>query len=184
MLLSLLFFLIIATTRQSNADAKVALNDVLVKNAKQYFVESGTNRSAGSVQTREQMCKILLNNANMKDLTPYLISDHFIANELNIPRRLVRTYWNNVTLLKDIKPAAESKGLSKNHFIYKHINLAQLIVKFWIEHSTPSPNKKDVALKHSRSERPGDHSRVKPGNGHTNYIKCNYKPQCQTDQRR
>ena len=83
--LSLIFFLIMATTRLSNADAKTALNDVLVKNAKQYFVESGTNRSAGSVQTREQMCTILLNNANMKDLTHDMISDYFIANELNIP---------------------------------------------------------------------------------------------------
>ena len=180
--ISLIFFLIMATTRLSNADAKTALNDVLVKNAKQYFVESGTNRSAGSVQTREQMCKILLNNANMKDLTPDLISDHFIANELNIPRRLVRTYRNNMTPLKDIKPAAKPKGLSKNHFIYKHNDLAQRIVKFWIEHSTPSPNKKDVVHKHS--DRPGDHSRVKPGNGRANYIKCNYKPRCQTDQRR
>ena len=169
--ISLIFFLIMATTRLSNADAKTALNDVLVKNAKQYFVESGTNRSAGSVQTWDQMCKILLNNANMKDLTPDLISDHFIANELNIPRCLVRTYRNNMTPLKDIKPAAKPKGLSKNHFIYKHNDLAQCIVKFWIEHSTPSPNKKDVVHKHS--DRPGDHSRVKPGTGRANYIKCN-----------
>ena len=92
------------------------------------------------------MRKILLNNANMimKELTPDIISDKFIANELNIPRCLVHTFWNNETPLKDIKPAAKSKGTSKNHFVYKHNNLAQLIVKFWIEHSTPSPNKKDM----------------------------------------
>ena len=54
----------------------------------------------------------------------------------------------------------KSKGLSKKHFIYKHNNLVQLIVKFWIEQSTLSPDKKDVVHKHS--ERPGDHSRVKP----------------------
>ena len=129
-----------ATTKLSNTDAKAALNDVLVKNAKQYFIESSASRSAGSLQTREQMCKILLNNANMKELMPDIISDKFIANELNIPRRLVNTYRNNDTPLKDIKPAAKSKGLSKNHFIYKHNNLAQLVVKFWIEHSTPSTN--------------------------------------------
>ena len=129
------------------------------------------------------MCKILLNNAHMKDLTPDLISDHLLQMSwTSQDASSVLIYWNNVTPLKDIKPAAKPKGLSKNHFIYKHNDLAQRIVKFWIEHSTPSPNKKDVVHKHS--DRPGDHSRVKPGNGRANYIKCNYKPRCQTDQRR
>ena len=69
-----------ATTKLSNADAKEALNDVLVKNAKQYFIETSVTRSAGLLQTWEQMFKILLNNANMKELTPDVILDKFIAN--------------------------------------------------------------------------------------------------------
>ena len=119
-----------ATAKLSNADAKLALNDVLVKNAKQYFVETSTTRSAGTLQTREQMCQILLNNANMKVLMPDVVSNKFIANELNIPNCLVHSFWNNETPLKDIKPAVKSKGISKNHFVYKHNNLAQFIVKF------------------------------------------------------
>ena len=106
-----------ATAKLSNADAKLALNDVLVKNAKQYFVETSTTRSARTLQTREQMCQILLNNANMKELTPDVVSDKFIANELNIPKHLMHTFRNNETLLKDIKSAAKSKGISKNHFV-------------------------------------------------------------------
>ena len=83
-----------ATTKLSNADAKEALNDVLVKNAKQYFIETSVSRSAGLLQTQEQMCQVLLNNANMKALMLDVVSDKFIANKLNIPRRLVHTFQN------------------------------------------------------------------------------------------
>ena len=40
LLLCLFLVIIMATAKVSNADAKLALNDVLVKNAKQYFVET------------------------------------------------------------------------------------------------------------------------------------------------
>ena len=115
----LLFFLIpvliMATTKLSNSDAKEALNDVLVKNAKQYFIETSASRSAGSLQTWGKMCKILPNNGNMKDLMPNVNSDKFIANKLNIiiimNRRLVHTFQNNKTPLKDIKPVVKSKWI-------------------------------------------------------------------------
>ena len=173
---------IMQNTRLSKPDATTALNDAMTKNAKQFFAESASARNDFVKQTRDQTLKILLNNANMKDLGPNVISDKFIAEELNCSRRAVRTYRNNTTPFKDFQPAAKSKGLGKNHFIYKHNDLAQLIVKHWIEESTPSPNKKDVVHKHS--DRPGDHSRVTPGEGKANFIKCNVKGRCKSDQRR
>ena len=180
----LLFFVVILMqdARLSKADAISALNDAMTANAKQFFTDSASSWNEHIKQTREQTLQILLNNANMTNIGPNVISDRLISEELNCSRKLVHAFRNNTTAFKDMKPPAKSTGLSKNHFIYKHNDLAQLIVKHWIEESTPSPNKKDVVNKHSH--RPGDHSRVKPGEGKANYIKCNFKHRCKSDQRR
>jgi hypothetical protein len=180
--LVLFVVILMQDARLSKADAISALNDAMTANAKQFFADSASSRNNHIKQMRKQTLQILLNNANMSNLGPHVISDRLISEELKCPRKLVHAFRNNTTAFKDIKPPAKSKGLSKSHFIYKHNDLAQLIVKHWIEESTPSPNKKDVVNKHLH--RPGDHSRVKPGVGKANYIKCNFKHRCKSDQRR
>ena len=172
---------LMAAVRLSKGDATSVLNDAMTRNAKQFFLDSSSARSSNVIQTREQTMAILLNQANMKAISPNEISDSFIAKELNVTKRLVSKFRNNETAFKDIMPAVKSKGLSPNAFIYKHNELAQLIPKFWIEHSTSSPNKKDVVTKHST--KPGEHCRVKPGDGKANFIRCTTR-KCKTDQRR
>ena len=87
----LVFFVIILMqdARLSKANAISALNDTMTKNAKQFFADTASSRNDHVKQTHEQTLQILLNNANMKNLRPNVISDRLIAVELNCIERLV-----------------------------------------------------------------------------------------------
>ena len=78
--------------RLLKGDAISVLNDAMTRNAKQFFLDSSSARSSNVIQTREQTLAILLNQANMKAISPNEISDSFIAKELNVTKRLVSNF--------------------------------------------------------------------------------------------
>ena len=69
----------------------------------------------------------------------------------------------------------------KSCFHYKfYLQIWQLIFKFWIDNSVPSPNFKDI--KHNHSKMPGDHQRVQAGDGKFQIVCKTNK--CQMHQKR
>ena len=73
----------------SKVDAISALNDAMIKMSKQFFADSASPRNDHIIQTHQQTLQILLNNVNMKNLGPNVISDRMISKELKCTKRLV-----------------------------------------------------------------------------------------------
>ena len=65
-----------------------------------------------------------------------------LANHFSVSRKAVVKHHNNKVPFKKMQPLKKKTG--KNSFICKHKKLCQMVVKFWLDHSTPSPNKNDV----------------------------------------
>jgi hypothetical protein len=184
------------------------LNTALLRNVKQYLTDTAFLRNDVISNTRDQLLQIMLHHSHMQHVQ-HDISDSMIAKELTCSRALVTKYRNSKTPFKNIHAARKKKGLKPNCFLFKHNDLAQvynncllcllndktlciyvqqsifiifqLIVKFWIEHSTPSPSLRDVKYKHS--QKPGDHARVRDENGRSYTVVCKTK-KCQMHQKR
>ena len=79
----------------------------MTKNEKQFFADSASATNDHRKQMQEQTLQILLNNANMTNLGPNVISDTMIAEELTCTKRLVQMYHNTtVVTFKNMRPAA------------------------------------------------------------------------------
>ena len=179
-LLCIPFFLYFVISKM--ATKKDLLQNAMFKNCTTYFEATKDLRSVGALRDRDTVLSILLHSDGMSNITEAALPTSFIAKQLGgVSRRFVNKCRNSKVAFKAMSDKPRKKTLRKSSFIYKHNDLCRKMVNFWIEESVPSPNKRDVKIKHS--EKPGDHERIKDPNGVSFSIHCKTK-KCQTAQRR
>ena len=133
------------------------------------------------MQKREGMLQVLLNNHGMQQINRNEVSNSVIARHLSVPRKTVAKHRDNKIPFRKTQPSKKKPGLTKNAFIFQHNQLCQTMVKFWLDHSVPSPNKNDVEWKHSGKH--GDHVQAYNKDKSSYTIKCT-TGKCTKDQRR
>ena len=184
LLLFLLSFILFQPCQQSPTNQRVSLkglNNALVSNVRQFFADTKKSRDFGVMQKREGMLQVLLNNHGMQQINRNEVSNSVIARHLSVPRKTVAKHRDNKIPFRKTHPSKKKPGLTKNAFIFQHNQLCQTMVKFWLDHSVPSPNKKDVKWKHSGKQ--GDHVRAYNEDKSSYTIKCT-TGKCTKDQRR
>ena len=120
------------------------LNNAMLSNAKAFLGNTSNMRNQECLDARDTVLKVLLNTNAMKDIPPKLVSNNTIGKELNISKVQVKLYRNNNIPFDKIETNAKPKTVKTSSFIIKHNDLARLIVNFWIQNSTASPNMRDV----------------------------------------
>ena len=157
------------------------IRKTLCTNVEHFFAGTKNTRDAEVLGMRENLLQIALHNHGMKDTTNTELPNAAIAKHFSMSRSVVSKHRNNKGPYKKTQPPKKKTGTSKSSFVFKHNKLVQTVVKFWLDHSTPSPNKKDVKWNHSRKQ--GNHVRVYNAD-HTGYkIQCTTS-KCMKDQRR
>ena len=182
LLVLLLPFVQFQPTVQTRTEHELSLlKDVIVANTQQYFLETKDSKEQSVLNTRDQLLKIVLHDYGMKGLDENALSTRAISNHLAVRRKSIAKHRSNKIPFKKMQASRKKQGLSKQSFIFQHNPLCQLMVQFWNEHSTPSPNKKDVKWIHSKQ--PGDHVRVHNEDNTTFTVQCTTS-KCRKDQRR
>ena len=147
------------------------------------FLETKDSKEQSVLNTCNQLLKIVLHDYGMKGLDENALSTRAISNHLAVRRKSIAKHRSNKIPFKKMQASRKKQGLSKKSFIFQHNPLCQLMVQFWNEHSTPSPNKKDVKWIHSKQ--PGDHVRVHNEDNTTFTVQCmRTTSKCRKDQRR
>ena len=126
------------------------IRKTLCTNVEHFFAATKNTRDAEVLGMRENLLQIALHNHGMKDTTNTELPNAAIAKHFSMSRRVVSKHRNNKGPYKKTQPPKKKTGTSKSSFVFKHNKLVQTVVKFWLDHSTPSPNKKDVKWNHSR----------------------------------
>ena len=145
LLVLLLPFVQFQPTVQTRTEHELSLlKDVIVANTQQYFLETKDSKEQSVLNTRDQLLKIVLHDYGMKGLDENALSTRAISNHLAVRRKSIAKHRSNKIPFKKMQASRKKQGLSKQSFIFQHNPLCQLMVQFWNEHSTPSPNKKDV----------------------------------------
>ena len=157
------------------------LHKAIVANTEQDLFDTKDSKESAVLDMRDQLLQIVLNEHGMNQCPQEHMSDRTIANHLRISRSTVSKHRNSKVPFKKMQPSRKKTGISKKSFIYQHNELCQVMVHFWNEHSTPSPNKKDVKFYHS--SKPGDHVRVHDAEKGTFTVQC-VTGKCKKDQRR
>ena len=181
-LLLLLPFVQFQPSRQSPTQHGLSLlHKAIVANTEQYLLDTKDFKESAVLDMRDQLLQIVLNEHGMKQCPQEHMSDRTITNLLHISKTSVSKNHYSKILFKKMQPSRKKTGLSKKAFIYEHNQLCQVMVHFWNEHSTPSPNKKDVKFYHST--KPGDPVRVYDAEKSTFTVQC-VTGKCKKDQRR
>ena len=134
------------------------IRKTLCSNVEHFFAATKNSRDTEILGMRENLLQIALHNHGMKDTTNTELPHAAIAKKFPVSRKAVVKHCNNKLPYKKMQPPKKKTGLAKSSFIFKRNKLCQTVVKFWLDHSTPSPNKKDFKWNHSR--KPGEHVRV------------------------
>ena len=172
LLLTLMQFNPSFQTCTKNPHSLAIVNKAVLSNLHHFFASTKDSRETHVQLMRDQVLQVVLNNHGMNDVSTKEVSNRTIAKHLSVSRQSVAKHRSNKIPFKKVQPSKKKPGLTKKAFIFKHNALCQLMVKFWLDHSTPSPNKKDVRWKHSNKA--GDHVREY----NTNIYRTAYTIQC------
>ena len=158
-----------------------AIDKAIVSNIRQFFSETKQSRNSQVQQMRNEMLQVILHKHGMQETIGQKVSNRLLAEHLHVRKKAVAKYRKNTAPFRKMQPPKKKSGLTKKSFIYQHNQLCHTIVKFWLDNSVPSPNKKDVKWRHS--SKPGEHVRVYNADRSAYTIQCTTQ-KCNKDQRR
>ena len=144
LLLTLMQFNPSFQTCTKNPHSLAIVNKAALSNLHHFFASTKDSRETHVQLMRDQVLQVVLNNHGMNDVSTKEVSNRTIVKHLSVSRQSVAKHRSNKIPFKKVQPSKKKPGLTKKAFIFKHNALCQLMVKFWLDHSTPSPNKKDV----------------------------------------
>lgn len=101
------------------------LREAWVDNIQQYFAETATLRTETVSNTREQLLRILLNNANMAQV-PTKVTAARAHKELSCSKMQIQKHAYNKDCFREIRPAKKSRTVKKSSFLVKHNDLAKV----------------------------------------------------------
>ena len=81
----------------------------------------------------------------MKEMSGHKVSDRLLAQHLYVRRKVTVKFKKNTIPFRKVQAPKKKTGLTKKSCIlHGHNQLCHTMVKFWLNNSIPSPNKKDV----------------------------------------
>ena len=101
------------------------LHKAWVDNIEQYFAETSNLRTETVSNTREQLLRILLNNANMSQV-PTKVTATRAHKELSCSKKQIQKHAYNQDCFREIQPAKKSRKLKKSSFQVKQNDLAKI----------------------------------------------------------
>jgi hypothetical protein len=101
------------------------LREAWVDNIQQYFADTATLRTETVSNTREQLLRIMLNNANMAQV-PTKVTATRVHKELSCSKKQVQKHAYNQDCFREIRPAKKSRKLKQSSFQVKHNDLAKV----------------------------------------------------------
>ena len=129
LLLFLLSYMLFQPCQQSPTKQRVSLkvlNNALISNVRQFFVDTKKSRDFGLMHKHEGMLQVLLNNHGMQQINGHNVSNSVIASHLSVPRKAVAKHRNNKIPFRKTQPSKKKSGLTKNAFIFQHNQLYQI----------------------------------------------------------